>query len=146
MSFLVGIMIVAGGLIVIFGELAATRELERIQSWPQTPGEIKSFAISKTYVGDYFPNISYRFEVDGKEYVSEVIRRGGRLSFRSKRKVREMESAYAAGAPVTVYYNPESPDDCCIDREQTAAGNNATLWGMAIVALGGYVLFRAFGR
>ncbi|HEY5701829.1 MAG TPA: DUF3592 domain-containing protein [Gammaproteobacteria bacterium] len=146
MNFLVGIMILAGGLIVIFSELVATRELERIQAWPEARGEVESFAMSKTYVGDFIPSISYHFEVDGKEYKSDVIRRGGSLSFRSKRKAWDMERIYAAGAQVTVYYNPDSPQDCCVDRDETAGGNNATLWGMAIVALGGYVLFRAVAQ
>lgn len=143
MSILAGIMLLAGGLIVVFGELAATRELERIQSWHQTRGEVQSFAISKTLAGDVFPNISYRYEVDGKEYTGTVIRPGGRMSFRSKRKAKEMEETYIPGGRVTVYYNPESPQDCCIDREETAAGNSATFWGMSITALGAYVLFQA---
>jgi len=143
MSFLIGIMILTGGVIVIFGEFAATRELERIQAWEQTMGEVKSYAIDKTFAGDYFPSVSYRYEVDGKEYTSDIIRHGGRLSFRSKRKAKKMEDAYVVGARVTVYYNSGSPEDCCIDRDETAAGNNATLWGMTMVALGGYVLFQA---
>lgn len=146
MSFLIGLMLVAGGLIVVCGELAATRELERIQSWPQTEGIIRRFAVSKTLVGDVFPSISYTYEVDGKEYTSEVIRPGGRVSFRSNRKARAMEEAYVPGARVSVFYNPDSPEECCIDRAETAGGNSATFWGMSIVALGGFVLFQAFAR
>jgi hypothetical protein len=143
MSILVGVMLLTGGLIVVFGEIAATRELERISSWPQTRGQVESFAVSKTLAGDFFPSISYRYTVEGKEYTSDAIRPGGRLSFRSRRKAKEMEATYVTGRQVTVFYNPESPQDCCIDREETAGGSSATFWGMSIAALGAYVLFQA---
>ena len=146
MSFLIGLMLIAGGLIVVCGELVATRALERMRSWPQTEGTIRRFTVSKTLVGDIFPSISYQYEVDGREYTSDVIRPGGLVSFRSNRKARHMEQTYVPGGRVTVYYNPESPQECCIDREETAGGRSATFWGMSIVALGGFLLFQAFAR
>ncbi|MDX1514493.1 MAG: DUF3592 domain-containing protein [Gammaproteobacteria bacterium] len=144
MSFLVGVMIIAGGLIVVVGEIYATRELKRIRSWPETEGTIEKFAVTATYVGDYFPGISYRYEVDGREYVGDVIRRGGRVSFRSRRRAREMEQYYVPGGRIPVYYDPDAPDQCCIDRDETAGGRSAMFWGVAMVLLGGFVLFQAF--
>lgn len=143
MSFIAGLMILAAGLIVVFGEVAAVRELRRIRSWSQTEGRVQAFTVSKSLVGDVFPSISYRYEVNGKEYTGDVIRPGGRTSFRSRRTAKEMERTYIAGGPVTVYYDPERPADCCIDREETAGGKSAIFWGISIAALGAYVLYRA---
>jgi hypothetical protein len=42
-----------------------------------------------------------------------------------------------------VYYNPDNPAECCIDREQTAAGRGAMYWGLAVVLLGAFFIFKA---
>ena len=143
MTFLVAILITAAGLVVVFGELGATRTLEKISAWPETRGEILSFQLTRSYLGDFFASIKYAYRVDGVDYTGETIRPGGRMSFRSKRLARELENRYRPGVIVAVYYNPEDPGECCIDREQTAAGNNAVFWGLAVVALGGFVLIQA---
>lgn len=142
MNFLVAVLIVAGGLVVIFGELGAARTLEKTRSWPETRGEVLSFELSRSYLGDFFAGIRYRYQVDGVDYTGEIIRPGGRMTFRSKRLARELEGRYRSGLHVPVYYNPDNPAECCLDREQTAAGNSAMYWGLAVVALGGFVLFQ----
>lgn len=143
MNFLVAVLIVAGGLIVVFGELAASRTLKKTQAWPETRGEVLSFHLARSYLGDFFASIKYRYEIEGVDYTGETIRPGGRMTFRSKRLARELDSRYKSGVTVAVYYNPENPAECCIDRGQTAAGNSAVYWGLALVVLGGFVLFQA---
>lgn len=142
MNFLVAVLIVAGGLVVIFGELSAARTLEKMKAWPETSGEVLSFELSRSYLGDFFAGIRYRYRVDGVDYTGDTIRPGGRMTFRSKRLARELEGRYRSGLEVPVYYNPDNPAECCLDREQTAAGNSAMYWGLAVVALGGFVLFQ----
>lgn len=144
MNLLVGILIIAGGLVVVFGELAATRTLEKTRSWPETAGEVLSFNLTRSYVGDFFAGIRYRYEVDGKGYTGERIRPGGRVTFRSKRVAREMQQRYRPGACVPVYYDPDDPEQCCLEREQTAAGSSAMYWGLAVIVLGGLVVAEAF--
>ncbi len=143
MTYLVAILIMAAGLVVVFGELGASRTLDKIRTWPETSGEILSFQLTRSYLGDFFAGIKYAYRVDGVDYTGETIRPGGRMSFRSKRLARELENRYRPGVSVPVYYNPQDPGECCIDRDQTAAGNNAIFWGLAVVALGGFVLFQA---
>lgn len=146
MNFLVAILIVAAGLIVIFGELAASRELEKTQVWAETTGEVLSFGLARSHLGDFFASIQYRYEVDGVEYTGDTIRPGGRMNFRSKRLAREMGSRYRSGVSVPVFYNPDNPAECCIDRNQTAAGRSAIYWGLAVVVLGVFVLLQALGQ
>lgn len=143
MNLLVAVLIIAGGLIVVFGEIAASRTLEKTQAWPETRGEVLSFHLARSYLGDFFASIRYRYQVDGVDYTGETIRPGGRMNFRSRRLARELERRYRSGVIVPVFYNPENPAECCIDREQTAAGNSAMYWGLALVVLGGFVLFQA---
>lgn len=145
MNFLVAILIVAAGLIVIIGELAASKVLEKTQAWPETTGEVLSFNLARSHLGDFFASIRYRYEVDDVEYTGDTIRPGGRVNFRSKRLARELGSRYQPGVTVPVYYNPDDPAECCIDRDQTAAGSSAIYWGVAVVVLGGVVFFQALG-
>lgn len=143
MNFLVAILIVAAGLVVVVGELAASKVLEKIQTWPETTGEVLSFNLARSHLGDFFASIRYRYQVDGVEFTGDTIRPGGRMNFRSKRLAREMGRRYQPGVTVPVYYNPDNPAECCIDRDQTAAGRSAIYWGAGVVALGGLVLFQA---
>lgn len=143
MNFLVAILIIAGGLVVVFGELGASKKLEKTLSWPETSGEVLSFQLTRSYLGDFFAGIRYKYQVDGVDYIGDAIRPGGRMTFRSKRMAGELESRYRSGVVVPVFYNPDNPAECCLDREQTAAGRSALYWGLAIVALGGFVIFQA---
>jgi hypothetical protein len=143
MNFLVAILIVAGGLIVVFGELSASSTLKKTRAWPETTGEVLSFQLTRSYLGDFFASIRYTYQVDGVNYTGETIRPGGRMTFRSRRLARELQSRYRSGVNVPVYYNPDNPAECCTDREQTAAGNSAIYWGLAVVALGAFVIFKA---
>lgn len=143
MNFLVAILIMAGGLVVVFGELGASRVLKKTRTWPEVEGEVLSFQLSRSYLGDFFASIRYRYRINGVDYTGESIRPGGRMTFRSKRLARELESRYRPGVSVPVYYNPDNPAECCIDREQTAAGNSAMYWGLAVVVLGAFVVFKA---
>lgn len=143
MSFLVAILIMAGGLVVVVSELGASKSLEKTQAWAETTGEVLSFQLTRSYIGDFFASIRYRYQVDGEGYIGESIRPGGQMTFRSKRLAREMEGRYQSGAIVPVYYNPENPEECCLDRDQTAAGSVAMYCGLVVVALGGFVLYQA---
>lgn len=143
MNFLVAILIMAGGLVVVFGELGASRVLKTTRTWPEVKGEVLSFQLTRSYLGDFFAGISYRYRVNGVDYTGETIRPGGRMTFRSKRLAHELEGRYQPGVSVPVYYNPDNPAECCIDREQTAAGNSAMYWGLAVLVLGAFVVFQA---
>jgi hypothetical protein len=107
-SILGAILILAAGLIVVFGELYASKDLERTQAWEETQGEIEMFLLARTYVADFIPSIRYRYQVAGRDYVGESIRVGGRLSFRSKRLALELENAYRVGNRVRAVTAP-----CC---------------------------------
>ena len=146
MSILVAILILAAGLIVVFGELYASKDLEKTQGWQETEGEVEAFALSRTYVADYIPSIRYRYRVAGRDYTGESIRVGGRLSFRSKRLARELENAYSVGNRVSVFYDPEDPKKCCLDRQETAGGHSAMLWGLILTGLGVFLLYRTLGQ
>ena len=142
MNILVAVLIMAGGLVVIFGELGAARTLEKTRNWPETSGEVLSFQLTRSYLGDFFAGIRYRFQVGGVDYTGETIRPGGRMTFRSKRLAKELEERFKPGLNVPVYYNPDNPEECCLDREQTAAGNSAMYWGLAVVLLGAFFIFK----
>ncbi len=138
-------MILAAGLIVIFGEIYESKHLERSQAWNETDGEVEAFTLNRTYVADFVPSIRYRYHVAGRDYAGDSIRLGGRLSFRSKRLARKLQDTYRVGNRVSVFYDPEDPEKCCLDRHETAGGYSAMLGGLTLAGLGVFLLYRVLG-
>ena len=146
MSILGAVLIFAAGLVVVFGEIYASKDLDRSQAWNETQGEVEAFTLSRTYVADFIPSIRYRYRVAGRDYTGDSIRVGGRLTFRSKRLARELEGTYRVGHRVSVFYDPQDPEKCCLDRDETAGGHSAMLWGLVLAGLGVFLLYRALGH
>ncbi len=113
------------------------RQSRRIRSWAQTTGridsaksvarDVRSEEFRATGTGSYsalvtdekfqtrnFAEISYSFMVDGKTYHSNRI---GLVSGPNYFDVAATLKRYPQGKSVTVYYNPENPNECILERE-----------------------------
>lgn len=83
-------------------------------SWPTVEGSILSSEVYEQCCGEYsegwFPKVSYRYSVAGKEYISdkvEFVSMGdGNTSYFALQVIRR----YPVGKQVKVYYNPLDPD------------------------------------
>lgn len=106
------------------------------RTWPETEGTILSVTIRTDILmagspgltpeerkrrREYFPSISYRWEVDGQAYTGSLYRLGT-----THEKYGEREQAVAAatryknGAPIAVYYNPKDPSQAVLDKAASA--------------------------
>jgi hypothetical protein len=63
----------------------------------------------------HFPVIEYRYTVDGKRYVTDSYCEYPWLLER-KWIIRRILANYPAGATVTVYYNPDDPQEAYLQR------------------------------
>lgn len=104
----IAILMIAGILVMTVGAVRLRVDLD-VRSWPTVSGEVVASDVAGTRA--IHPNISYRYQVNGKEYsgVSDI----GMPGFGNRRS--RMETAetivhdYPPGTIVTVHYNPDDP-------------------------------------
>ena len=61
----------------------------------------------------YFPEIHYKYQVDGKEYSGDRLAFG--FSNRPKEESKNIVERYPAGAHVPVYYDPDNPEESVLE-------------------------------
>jgi hypothetical protein len=94
-------------------------EAEATESWPTVPGVITSSEIDQ-YDSDgttmYSAEINYDFTVDDKPYNGNRISiNSGNSSTSSIKEVKKDLQKYPVGAAVTVYYDPELPNNAVLE-------------------------------
>jgi hypothetical protein len=121
------ILLMFGGPLVgllAFATIVKYIEVWRAKSWTAVPGRIVSAKSVDRRVqrpgvdnGDEvrtFADVTYEFEVQGKK------RKGSRVSIGEDLgnfEVAETLMRYPAGKNVTVYYNPENPEQAVLERD-----------------------------
>lgn len=91
------------------------------QNWASTTGTIMMSSVQSTRssTGGYstHPVIVYQFEVNGKTYQSQTVRAGDKfLKINISTQAQATVDKYPIGAKVTVYYNPNNPTECALER------------------------------
>jgi hypothetical protein len=91
------------------------------QNWSSTNGTIlmSSVQSSRSSTGGYstYPVVVYQYQVNGKSYQSQTIRVGDKfLKVNISSKAQETVNKYPIGAKVTVYYDPNNPAECALER------------------------------
>lgn len=93
------------------------------KSWPEVPCEIVSSEVASHSSDDgttYSIEITYRYEVDGRAYVSN--RYGFTIGSSSGYKGKaQVVAAHPPGSRATCFVNPADPTDAVMDRGWTAA-------------------------
>ena len=146
---LMGVVTIAGAVVLHLQESATA-------SWPSTTGHVAEATVEvriKRGTGGsghrrsrrtYVTHVGYEYAVDGRTY------RGDRVGFdgpgyRQREQAARVVARYPAGAPVTVYYDPERPQRAMLEVgaswERTGT---ALLVGLGTV--GGGSLFLRLGR
>jgi hypothetical protein len=106
---ILGIVLIAAGLLLGWFSLNEFRVHERMKSWPATPGLV----VSSSVVGEraFRPQIVYQYDVGGLTFTDttflDMPSFGGRNSRREAADT--MAAEYPVGKTVTVHYDPESP-------------------------------------
>ena len=101
-------------------------KVKKSMSWPSTQGEIIQSEVVLTGCGSGNVNSSpghsaiilYQYQVRGKRYESNNFTIGGNVSSGSEQKEEEKVHQYPVGTAVDVYYNPENPEDVCLERTE----------------------------
>lgn len=104
-----GIVLIAAGLLLGWFALNEFRAHERMKSWPTTPGLV----VSSSVIGEraFRPQIVYEYDVEGITFTDtsflDMPSFGGRNNRREAADT--MAAEYPVGKTVTIHYDPESP-------------------------------------
>lgn len=130
------VMLLIGAFFTLFGVYFIALGNEA-RGWPETQGAIVSVTIrSETLMAgnqgrtrelrerlrEYYPSITYRWEVDGQGYTGSRYQLGT-----THEKYKERGEAVAAavnyknGEPIAVYYDPEDPSQAVLDKSASGA-------------------------
>lgn len=130
------LFIVLGVALIYFG-LNRLMLVRQSQNWAKTSGQIISarvgFVSSKGIV--YFPDIVYRYTIAGIAYEGKQVSFGFREG--DKTSTQEKVAQYPVGSRVDVFYNPESPNESCLEPGGRTLGFSLPILAGIIVAIFG---------
>jgi Protein of unknown function (DUF3592) len=116
-------MIVAWPMCVMLAAMAAWKgmQLRRAKQWPSAPGRITKSEVSASHLQTAHeatrivngPAIEYAFSSNGRKYA------GRRIAIGENTGGPDTEATlarYPLGAHVTVYFDPDDPENCVLER------------------------------
>jgi hypothetical protein len=103
-------------------------------SWPTAEGVISSSEVSHSTDAEggdsYSPEVDYQYTVDGLPFSDSTIK-FGENSYDRRRTAEEIAATYPVGRPVTVYYDPEEPDNAVL--EPGVSGGSYIVLGIGVI-------------
>jgi hypothetical protein len=118
-TFIVGVALIIGAWQTnIHFSVPMAEEAKASESWPNAPGVITSSDIDQS-IDDgktmYAAVINYEFTVENKPYVGNKISlTSGNSRTSSLREVKKDLQKYPVGKEITVYYDPELPNNAVL--------------------------------
>jgi len=98
------------------------------EQWPEVQGQLLQAEFTKVSSGRVRPGwrmiLVYRYEVDGRSFESSWIRRNEPSRRLNSEEREQAEARFDPGSAISVYYNPEQPDQAVIE---TGFGRRAWL-------------------
>ena len=133
---------VALGLVV--GPLELVKAKER-RGWPTVEGSITHANIDESLGRkgrEYRPVIQYRYQVEGRQYESDVVSSSGTGLFTDRSKAEALlEEVSAGGAPV-VHYNPERPEQALLSLDSLTSAWAVLGTGIALLFGTAWIVLR----
>lgn len=129
-----GLLFVGGGVFMIYLGRQSQKKADASQNWPSVNGTIQDVKAAKNYhagadddinVDTYSPKLRYSYSVGGTGYSSDRIAFGYGKTFNSESAALASIQKYSQGSLVTVYYNPENPNEAVLERR-----NERKVWGL----------------
>jgi hypothetical protein len=106
-----------------FIHFRAAGKAKASETWPTTIGKILSSEVlveeSRDGEGStwYNPVVAYSYSAGGRSLEGSRIRFAN-MRRGSRKKAEAVLASYRAGAPVTVRYNPEKPDEAVLETQK----------------------------
>lgn len=118
-TFIVGVSFIVGAwLINTHFSIPMVEEAKTSESWPAAPGIITHSDVDQSMDDGkamYAAEINYEFAVENKSYIGNKISlSSGNSKTSSLREVKKDLQEYPIGKEVTVYYDPELPNNAVL--------------------------------
>ncbi|MHC6202997.1 DUF3592 domain-containing protein [Breznakiellaceae bacterium SP9] len=84
----------------------------------------------------YEPIMEYSYTVGGKKYTSASVRFGGGEYASTSREDIEKIVNRPVGSPITVFYNPDKPDESFLDKKASGYLTGAVTFALFTVSFG----------
>ena len=102
------------------------------RTWPTVPGKVQSSEIERRVTGlpaiSWKLKLSYGYQVSGMGYQGDAVQFGPKF-VSSKEMIFEQAKRYAAGAAVTVHYDPDDPATSVLEASgEMAQQNTWQIW------------------
>ena len=110
-ALIIGGFIITGLAITAFGWHGFQKGKARKQ-WPSTPGEISSTALASAE-NDLLPDIRFSYTVEDKRHESKIEFPPGTMPMPGFATTHVEK--YPVGSEVTVYYNPQRPEQATLE-------------------------------
>lgn len=134
-----GLFLIVLGSTFVWYLLASWKRAKAMDDWVAVPSEIITSEVQQWQYNaisavEYIPMVEYTFTFEGKEYVSDQIRR---VPIRSalREKIEPWIEKYGVGERPTAYVNPQEPEVAVLKRESKAA--IYTVWFPMLFVVGG---------
>ena len=126
----------------VFLHVRAVRKAKASETWPTTIGKIVSLEVLVEECRDgegsdwYNPVVAYSYSAAGRTMEGSRIRFGN-VRRGSQKKAEAVLASYRVGAPVSVRYNPEKPDEAVLETQKPGPLYLVlALGGLVFVAVG----------
>lgn len=110
------------GIFVILTFLRARRETRASESWPGTIGKITRAWLEERRVNKgavrYALNVEYAYSVYGKAFTGRQITFRGPPIYTHSAANKALAARYQMGEEVQVFYDPQNPETCVLDRKR----------------------------
>lgn len=149
----IGAAILGGiGALCLWAGNTMSNEKEAMANWSTTDATIQASSVVEKTGGQrgltqgFAPSVQYSFVVGDETYDGDKLAGGGRYWSASQGEVQNWLAPYAAGATVKVYYDPDNPKSCVLDRTDYGHANVGAfavgwfLVGTAILGLGARIV------
>lgn len=139
---LVFLGLIGGGIYLIVRSRRDKQKAASSLAWPSVLGRVVESRVEESRSTDsegdvsitYRPYVRYEYTLQDQTYSGDKLYVGLVGSSSNRRKAEETASQYPAGSAVTVYYNPQDPQDAVL--QQKTGGNSALIIGIALLVMG----------
>ena len=117
--------------------------IRRSKKWPITIGQVLSSEISASGIDAevYKAIVKYKYQVQGKVYVSNRLSYGCGIAISSLSYARKKVKRYFPSSTCTVYYNPHKPQISVLETSLNLPLLFLLFGGILLVVLGGALFF-----
>lgn len=121
MSVLIGGAAIASGI----GILVKMFKVADTKNWLTTQGTILTSKITQEFTrdrhhgtgqGTYVPHVEYEYRLRGRTYHGNTVHPTGLQSCSIHSVCQRIINKYPVGQTVNVYYDPDNPENACLDR------------------------------